>query len=769
MSLIFAEGFEHIHPGLADTRSESYRETAKLVLPRGGCVSPKIAFGLFSASNAERMSPLQYVPASDFKPSTTSFDFFSVSGVDTTISPPVEHARKGGKALFCLIPNMWDNSFVGLVLRVKKSRTLHVGFALRQRNSFSSATPKCVTVSFGRSQQRYSCPALMMDNPPDRTNARWVMTPTGGCEIIMNSGYADCKWSFFGQTAKFSQLYHNRNLANGDWHYFEAGTTLYGNQTDNPQAWGEVRISGTPSRVENLYTAVPGSQHDSYFDTIFIKLRGYYSYSIDDIYVTNDEGTVNTGFLGSIFVRRMSPVHQGALSESVSVGAEYRHDAVGPAYVGNPTALPNPLPTSEEDPNFTAWGDPGENHLILPKTGVRQTFKCSHVNFAGSSPRIFGVVGDVLTNAVQENIGRGVLTPVRTVGGEHREHAVSMDLLDYRGRLHQLVYENPGAQETINPYHTEWGHTALNNAEYGFKLTEPADLHAVEGAWSPAILRYPAIHDVSALDGLTVGDWASRHMEEHCADGLSVADSPSQGWACLIFESMQVDDGETKMVRTVPVFSHSNVRAVDVLVIPEEFLRDGIDISISTQVDAVIALDDSLHMLDTSYHWWVEELHEFIDPLDFTDRAWTVLAADDVAVAVSDVWDGHFDVDDFVEATAFIRSNHELLEETVYPTAWTQHGIILYAADALAMDDDHHNGHWVEQVAEAPGLEAGTLTRHWRFELFYGVCTRWEDIEPLEQPLTIGEVNPCTAINNRWHEWYLQWVEEERAWLEGQL
>ncbi len=737
MSLIFAEGFEHFHPsamnlaGLAPNFMIGYRSVASWETSYAHVIG--MALNKEANFNRNRI---------------------------------VHNARKGGKAIGIEPHSALGNlqSWAVFGIKVKKSRSLFLGFAMkvpRGKNTFQ------MVVAFGRSKERRPFQDLSGNH-----NAK--MNVMGGCHYRnRETNYADLEWHFNGQSPVYRQIHHNRNIVDNDWHYFEFGTTVYGNVVSDPQGWGECRVGRVENIASNIFTAVPGGVDESFLDMMWVAVSDVGDVNFDDIYVCNDEGTVNNTFLSSIFVRPMKTSHSGNLFESVSVGATQRHEAVGPHLVGDETTLPVPLPTPEEDPNFVPWGNPAESHLILPREGNRQTFRMNHVDFMGSNPRMHGVVATVFAGTNDPNVSRAALIPIKTIGGgSHTYYDPTSDMVPLDRGPRQLIFENPNAHGVIDEGDPHWSVNAVNNSEYGFRVDPVVEQVEMEKDWNPALLRYPVFHENLIEESLGLGLWVERYIEELVDESFDAEDYSRWDWACPIYEDLEMFD-EPGRIRASYVTGWSNMRIEDSHRYPEEYIRDGFGLESHTQVDAVTTIYDEITAYDTSYHEWVEQLTVWLDPYDFTDRDWGATALDGIDLEVTDIFDNHFEIDDEMVAESDIWSNQCLAEDYMGLAVHAQDGIVLPAIeDEFGIEADHHDGNWVEQFTELFGLDSSILTRHWRFEIFWFVCVSWWQIGPIEQPLEYWESNPCDVKNDNITEAYKAffggYYEEVYAELESQ-
>lgn len=724
MTLLLAEGFEHIHP-------------SAISIPGFGC---KVAafrgdYGYYDPSGLP-----------------TYYNWDNISVVAGYGDGQVANARKGGKALMFSLPG--DRPHI--LLNFKKSRIVYVGFAFRIPIETDSWDGEAFRISF----ERYKSRGPIQDS---EIYVSEQFETFGTCIWKERTGYADLEWTFGEQEPIYEQIIHNQDVIDGDWHYIEFATTVYGGTVGNPQGWCETRFSNTTNRRENILTAASGSDEAFFINAIKIISGTLESIVFDDIYVTNDEGEVNNSFLGSIYIRPMSPSFTGNLKESTTVNTIFRHDAVGPEYIGDESELPNPLPTPEEEPNFTEWGDPTGSYMLLPLEGAKQTFRCTDASFMDSNPRIHGVVLDVIAEMPDKKSAKASLTPIKTIENtNHTYYPISCDMIPHTlPALHQLIMENPKANDpVVEQYDNQWSTIAVNNSEYGFKIDKVIEQVPYNSDWNPALLRYPLVYDKTVDDVMGLEDWPLRYWEEIMYEVLTFDPYSRWDWACPVYENLDMFDTPQR-IRASFCFAWSNAKMDAVILMPEEFMKDSLGFEEYIRADAVTLIEETIGVTDSAYHEWVEELQSWFNSYDFINYSWGATAEDNISLAISDIFDNHFFIGDTVDIIDQTRSNHEFIGETLYSNDIASQGIGVFAEDGFNVEANHHDGNWVEQIENWIGYESSILTRHWRFEYFYGVCIRWWNIGVVEQPLEIWETDPCTVSNDEWAEDYAQFVAGE--------
>ena len=762
MTLLLAEGFEFFHP------------SSKNLSKDGGHFGPKYATwrgGLDMDLASKEMIFEDPGPSSDpYYPEGATDDTPNVKIERGMVDEHIEKGRKGGRSVSIYATSSGSSfGYAGLGFKVEKSRTLYVGFALRLEYLGQTFDPY-VIVSFGRSNFRGPL--------QDTGNYENVMTPVGGCCFMDRGQYADLVWKFNGMEEPWvNQLTHGRNFRKGDWHFMEFGTTVYGNEPEEHEsiAWGEARIAGISDRASNIRTAMPNTEDDTFIDTVTIRVLcphiNPYSFVgadpedlyrfrvvIDDVYICNDQGEVNNDFMGGIYVRPAWPTHQAMLQHAYSVAEVYKHKAVGPSFVGDEQELPAEPPAPEEDQWWEPWEYPDKSHIVLPRRGNRQNFVTSAVDFAGSQPHIRAVTADLLTKIPNKNIARGVLTPIKTTGGtSHSYFPVSADMLRHTPSITQLVCNNPNAGGERHEQASQWKDSGVTNADIGFRLDQVEDQYAFEEKWNPALLRWPLVHHQIVDEDLGFVEWVGRYWEELIPDGIDLAPFSDRAWACFAYDEFPIKDIAERL-RVTELFAWSHLWNTSELVVPSEFVQDGFEMGDSNKFDYVLRVEEDLTVYDLGYHEHVELLTSWLDPYDFSDRAWSQKVQDELKLEITDIFDNHFKVKDSFVPLDVTWTNHFLAEDFFgfdqeLFSGWVHRFTLETIIDLHA---DHHDGWWVEHFNVPLEFEEEILTRHWRFYIvaFAGVVfvCRWYQIGSVEQPLEWWEPNPCDVIKGTIHQ-----------------
>jgi len=181
---------------------------------------------------------------------------------------------------------------------------------------------------------------------------------------------------------------------------------------------GDTKQSSTINTANRIYFVGRGSKN-----------------AIDDLYICDGTGTVNNGYLGDCRVDSLKPVGVGTYAEFTPQGAASNWDCV------------------DEVPY-----DVDATYNATNVTGKRDSFDCS--NLAAIAGAISGVMLSIM--ARKDDAGSRSLRSLTRVGGADYEGATIPVGTDYRYAL-QVVEQNPNTS-------TAWTDTAINGAEFGYKL-----------------------------------------------------------------------------------------------------------------------------------------------------------------------------------------------------------------------------------------------------------------------------------------------------------
>lgn len=181
---------------------------------------------------------------------------------------------------------------------------------------------------------------------------------------------------------------------------------------------GDTKQSATLSTANRIYFVGRGSKN-----------------ALDDLYICDGTGAVNNGYLGDCRVDALKPVGPGAYTEFTPQGAANNWDGV------------------DEVPY-----DTDATYNATNVIGKRDSFDCS--NLAAITGAIAGVQLAIM--ARKDDAGSRSLRSLTRVGGADYEGATIPVGTDYRYAL-QVVEQNPATS-------TAWTDTAVNGAEFGYKL-----------------------------------------------------------------------------------------------------------------------------------------------------------------------------------------------------------------------------------------------------------------------------------------------------------
>ena len=674
------------------------------------------------------------------------FDYWKiVQGQDNTVSPPQQYARRpDGRALYMGgNPNDGGASWRNLWLRayIRKSRTVFMGFGFRQKTTDQpSIKVHFLTRNF---------PGLL--GQIDTYEAGYSAgTDTShlvaSCLMVIRGTYMDIQWTFpsSGIPDVFGQVSANVSLRNGDWHYFQLGMTLHGNNPDGATAWVENRIgSNSAWKGDNVYTAFPGAMDGYYIDTVAIQALTI-GMSFDDVYVTNDEGSINNNFLGPIYVRSIVPETQGAVNTGIGVNTSEpdRAKAVNAGMVGTFDTMPANPPAPEDDQHFVAWEDVREKYLQLPRINNEQTFHFSNPNFAGSEPKFFGAIAYCMCRPGYYDMGLTQIEPTMRVGLEQVPLSVAlrrplMFQYDNEWEIRRGVFENPDVNDATGFLSGIWNRTGVSNAEFGVKVIRAID---DPEAYLPEYLRVKYTFDDVLFENLLLVDSPNRFLEELIAGSITLESDASPDLTYALYDALGFADDE----------GSSGVKGVKIYVNSVIGMEDDVPWLIMS-TSSVLAMEDAIQMTwlenvgetiemdDDGYHWWVEEIPEMVSADDEAVFVFLMKALDNISMD-DDVKTNHELIEDgFLINVTYIYSGHEIVMETLYPLAEASVGILAAADDGFDLAEEHYNGWYVAVINHQFSVVDEILTQHWRYEFLLGVCIRSWQVEPIEQQSTEGD------------------------------
>ena len=674
-----------------------------------------------------------------------------VTGWDNSTLPPGKFSRRpeDGRALHFNGDYSWGDMFT----YIRKSRSVFAGVGLRWTNTLSADQPK---FTFSFYTRNFPGIAGKVTAPYATLESNLVAT----CTFTILGTYADIVWSFPSDYCPdiFQQINKNTNLKNGEWHYLQAGLTLHGNVEDNPQAWVETRIGSTTSdRTENVFTAAPNAENGNFIDTVGLSLERWTSY--DDVYITNDEGEVNNGFLGPIYIRSTLPETQGSKNDGVPVNTSEvdRAQAVNEAKIGIIETMPANPPTPEEDQHFQAWEDPREKYLQLPRKGSTQTFDFSNPNFAGSDPKFFGAIAYMMTRPGYYDQGQTGIKPIMKSGLTYIEPSVPqrrpmMSLFDNEWELRRGIFENPDVDnEVVNFLSEHWNRTALANAEFGIEVIASDD---DPEAYLPAYLRVQYTHDDLIDEQMDLLDAPERFWEEMMNTTFDLSAATEYQWVFPIVDELTLSEAGSDGAKIVKIYVNSVAYLKDEIPWQYLFVGDQIFLGETLQTTWLQVLEDLFETQDTSYHFWVEEVIDTLSTTPSNTFGFTLKAMDELGMTENMGTNHEFISDGLMIDSTYIFSGHEFVAETLYPDDRSSVGILEAIQDVLDFEEEHYDGWYVAVIADQFSIVDDILTQHWSYDWFFGMCLdAWQN-EPIEQDSVDGDHTGMLEAQ------YLDWLRD---------
>lgn len=670
-----------------------------------------------------------------------------VSGTDPVDNKP--YATKNGRALYS------GNIAIGLNTTFKPSRTVFAGFAVRTRSLLKLSIDYCAKARIDRG----GAPAVGSWGNVFSAPSESISTLT----LTINRYNIAITQTFSGAPVAVGDIPVTRDMWSGDYQYIQTGMTLVGNNSAQPQAWIEVRLGSRLANrfvAQDILTSLPDDTAPySYINGLGIHTGGAAwnadfgsGTTLDDFYICNDEGAVNSSFLGNVKVRRVRPAAEGSENDAIpNGGIGYRFQSVDEDFIDTAHNMPFPQPTPEQDPLFIPWEDGLSDYLTLSGEGDRQFLRFTNVIFAGSSPVMHGAVLHALARGKYRNtVGSTALKGIKRTGAEPIKEANPTDTpLQYSATAlasggwdtYPLVFENdevvaPGQQAQI------WNPTAFNGSEFGIEL---ARCTLDPKMYDRNLIRFNLIHQQLVSEFLGLYDFTHRWFDETIPESLVLNDSaPTYQYTWKFADGLYWSD-ELTVYRTLPRFINDTLSIAEDIPWAYLFAQGQIDFADEIFLQWHDAVDEELVADDWASGFW-EEL--FTDGFHLTDKSiFSYIEMLDEMFGLEEpyLWDGHEDVEEFLGINVtYVWDNHELMEECLYPDDAASQGIGLDIADSFSVAENHHDGWWVDQSPEQFGLAVSVLNQHWRYERIFGlVISSWQ-VEPIEQ---IGSDGDHTGDN----------------------
>ena len=652
-----------------------------------------------------------------------------VTGMDNSVSPPQKYARReDGRALYY---NLWYGAAT-FKTYIRKSRTVYLGFGFRHRGDLHPA-PTPVIRFYTRTFP--GVPGKMNDTRRD-THAL-VAT----CTLTISSTVINFVWEFPSEYCPnaYGQLNANGVICNGDWQYFQLGISLHGNNSEGAQAWVENRIGSlVTDRIDNIFTAAPDTDNSYFIDSVEIDVQPYSS--IDDVYIANDEGSVNNDFLGPIYIRTILPETQGSKNDGVPVNTSLadRAQIVNTSMIGTFEQMPAIPPTPEEDQHFEAWEDPRAMYLSLPKAGDKQLFDFSNPNFAGSEPRFYGAIAYMMTRPGYYDQGQTSLRPVMKSGLAEIEATMPlrrplMYLFNNEWETRRGVFENPEVNNVTGFLSPTWNRTAIANAEFGIEVIRADD---DPESYLPEHLRVKYEFDDSLEESLRLIDAPERFWEEMMNLTFDLSPSVEFDLTYAIYDALGLSDDGSQGVKGLKQYVNSLLYLHDE--IPWTYLFAGEELTLEDQAQFtwVQVVEELFTAIDTGYSWWVEQFQDDLDLAEDSAPSQGFTVEDDLEMIDCVKTNQELIEDGFQVDSSYIFSGHEFVFETLYPASDASVGILEFVPDTFDLEEEHYNGWYVAVIADQFSITDDILTQQWRYDFFLGVCIDGGQIEPVEQEST---------------------------------
>ena len=683
-----------------------------------------------------------------------------VSGMDTSVSPAQPFATKDGRALYL------PRTKAALYKAVAPSRSLFAGIAFRSRPPAVGPGFVSVDIRFltncrieGGISGDYVC---NVNSGGDATAADAVQV--GKVVLQIYPYYTNVTWTLaYGPTTLIGRINTTMDMLSGDYHYIQAGMTISGTNSLQPQGWVEVRLGNRGTnlyRNENMLTTAPDGTGKGYLNgvTFIVNSESYGSPTIDDIYICNDDGTVNNSFLGNVKVRRVIPTGDGVYTDAVPVGGGgYRFQCVDEDFIDSRNALPYPVPSPESDPQFRLWEPGTTDYLDLTGKGRRQTLRFQSVGFSGSEPMIHGTVLHALAMAkfrgsgsstVLKGIKRSGLlpiveaspTPIPLTGERWNNNALyaPASFQTFKWQTYHMPFDN---DEVVSPGQRPqvWSPGVVNAAEWGVEL---AECLLDPQLYDPGLTRFNIKVTEVVADFMGLTDYSHRYFEEPINESLVPVDSaPAYEYTWRLTDEIYLSP-EIVVTKSFLRFINETLEFREEIPWTYLFAQDGIDFTDEIFLQWLDSVEDQLVADDWADGFWEELFTDEIGVEDSVAFAYIELLDEMFGLEEPYLWDGHETIEESLAINVtYIWDNHELMDEYLSPDDATVQGVGLRIEEALGMVEDHFDGWLVEQPEEWIGGADYVLTQHWRYETLFGMVINSWQVEPIEQSGSDGNHN----------------------------
>lgn len=663
-----------------------------------------------------------------------------VSGIEPSSGKAYASGKEGGRALYS------GSAVASLGTSFRPSRTIFLGLNIRTRNYLT------LTINF----EAHGLIRRLRTGVPG--------TVISSLKMEISQWRIAITQTFTGTNPQVGDINTTMDMYSGDYNYIQVGMTLNGNESANPKAWMEVRVGNDPNlnflRYYNILTSAPDNTGDySYISGLSINTgeptRPEYGWwgnagegtCIDDVYICNDEGDVNNTFLGKIWIRRLTPVADGIDLDSIPTlhnEDAKRFQAVDEDFMST-NVMPVQLP---EDPLFISWEDGYDDYLTLMEEGDRQSVRFTGGTFASATPYIHGAVLHVLAKAEYLNLANTTMLKGYKRQGESQEISyaseVDIPLSECKGAWenYPLVFDNNEITTEGQPNQI-WTAAGISSAEFGVELAK-STINPV--LLTPGLNRFNLVFQHLLTETCGISDVVHRAFEDPIYETLGLTISGISYQYTWKFTETLYWDGEVTQKKILKHYLYEILTPTDY--IPWTFLFAQDTFSLSDNI--------FLEWHDTIEDTFNAEIWEFgarvradgtgdwdertSDSLSIAETApmisWLKMLDDAFGLEEPYMWDNHELIEETIEVNVtYLWDNHELMEEYLSlletePILVHFHGEVVM--ETFGFDEDHFDGWTVEQPEINMNFADSILTMQWRHEWFYGVCTRSEQIAPIE-------------------------------------
>ncbi|OQY13630.1 MAG: hypothetical protein B6I31_00840, partial [Desulfobacteraceae bacterium 4572_19] len=292
------------------------------------------------------------------------------------------------------------------------------------------------------------------------------------------------------------------------------------------------------------------------------------------------------------------------------------------------------------------------------------------------------------------------------------------------------IFENQGLAEDQNFEDSVWNRDDIQNVEFGVKVIRHEDFPET---YLPGHLRLSYIFDNLIDEQLALRDIASRRIEAVIDETFELSSLSDMQLTYVINDEFGLSDTGSKGVLGLKKYVNSILYLRDE--IPWTYLNitEPINFTDTAQITWQETIEETIGFIDSSYHEWVEELVSILTTVDNSIKSVIVLADDGFNIQ-DEPKTNHELIEDTIQLdTSYIFSGHELIEETLYPHAFTNVGVNETIEDGFILEENHHDGNFVAQIPHQFSLVDDILIQQWRHEWYMGVCIRSWQVEPVEQ------------------------------------